>query len=995
MKNNVRIAFALVFTIVLAGCSSNTGCHPSDGGGPIGSNPVPPVNVQTTECAEGQSDFTSTLLNTTFLDRGPIADGPVPTSVGIAPPEARSTAPTRLIEESDVVKLVDRTLYVLNAYRGLQIIDLTDVAAPRRLCRQPLSGHPVEMYIRDGRALVIVSANAPGYNIQPVSSDALSVSPSYSSQVRIINVTSCQNLAIEGGIDIAGDIFDTRLVGDVLYTVANQSNPYDYRHVDPPDTQGTTTVTSIQVADPGHIVQVQRLDFPREGYDHHINVTNDTIVIAASDWRTPCTGPVTDVINLTCSTGGYVTKFRLVDITSPDGKMTLGAEWTASGLLQDRWGMDVHEQSKTFRVITTANPWNSHPILTTFTFDGSADVRKLAELKITLPRPERLTSARFDGNRAYAVTFDQRDPLITLDLTDPANPKQAGVLDVPGWSDHIEPRGNRLIAFGHDQDPVTGNWGLQVSLFDVSDLKNPIMLKRVQFDSGWGFIAGSRDDFQKVFKVFDELGLILVPFRSYNHNVSIPDGQWYKDGVQLIDFDLTQDTLVKRGFAESKGLVERALSLDGHVLSVSDTNFQVFDAHDRDHPRLVATLELTLNVLGMTIPTSYEYGALLTGSFSYGWESELRIVPLSSSQLLDEATASSTTPLTGFNGRLFQNGRFIYFTSQPPEGKGTVQVIDISDPVMPKMRGKFVSDLPENTYINEMLQVDHDLLVVHLRRHASYCIECDHFAGPPLPSAPSDELAVIDLSDPDNPRLASRVNLGGYYSTGEIQSRGRVVYFSAVRVDKNISRHYLVRVDLSNPVSPNKLPEINIPGALIDISHNGHYVYTSDNVFTENRSQLTLFASALVGDKAYLRGEVKLPDYAGDFIYASTGFIYFTMSSYESRTDSRINGSGLVSISGPALALNAVDVRHARDLKVTPSTKIQNAFGSLRKVSGNKALIDLSGFGLAIFDVGAQPPTFNKLVRQGWIADIQVRGDRVFILSGPYGVEVIDLKSGT
>jgi hypothetical protein len=794
--------------------------------------------------------------------------------------------------------------------------------------------------------------------------------------VRIINVTSCQNLAIEGGIDLAGDISDTRLVGDILYTVATQ---YGYRYDGLSYDQGTTTVTSIHVADSSPIVLVQKLDFPREGYDHHINVTDKALVIAASDWRSPCTGTDADIP--TCPTGGYVTKFQLVDIAKPDGQMSLVVQWTASGLLQDRWGMDVYNE--TFRVMTTANPWNSHPILTTFTFDGSANVRKLAELTITLPRPERLTSTRFDGNRAYAVTFEQRDPLITLDLTDPANPKQAGVLDVPGWSDYIEPRGDRLIALGHDQDPVTGHWGLQVSLFDVSDLQNPRLLQRVPFDSGAGSIPGERNDVHKVFKVLDAAGLIMVPFRSYNYSVSTPYGSWYKDGVQLIDF--TRDTLVKRGFAESKGLVTRALSLEDHVLSVSDTLFQVFDAHDRDHPRLVATVEMAAHVFGMTVSAAYEYGALLTGDDSYRRESELRIVPLSSGQSPDDTTASSTTPLPGFNGQLFQNDRLIYFASRTQEGNGSIQVIDISNPVMPKMRGKFVSDLPENTYVNNIFQVGHDLLVVHLRGYSSYCIECDLLADAPSSSA-SNELAVIDLSDPDNPRLASRVNLGGYYSTGELKSRGRIVYFSANRVDKNISRHYLVRVDLSNPAHPNKLPEINIPGTLIDISHNGHYIYTSDNVFTENRSQFTLFASALVGDKAYLRGEIKPSDHAGDFIYASTGFVYFTSSSYGHRADSLI--------SGPVLTLNAVDVRNARDLKITSSTKIQNTFGSLRKVVGNKALIDLYGFGLAIFDIGdTRPPTFNKLVRtQGGISDIQVRGDRVFILSGPYGVEVIDLK---
>src|SRR6266568_95016 len=53
-----------------------------------------------------------------------------------APAPATATAPdasaaARTVEEADIYKVAGSTLYVLNAYRGLLIVDLSDLAQPR------------------------------------------------------------------------------------------------------------------------------------------------------------------------------------------------------------------------------------------------------------------------------------------------------------------------------------------------------------------------------------------------------------------------------------------------------------------------------------------------------------------------------------------------------------------------------------------------------------------------------------------------------------------------------------------------------------------------------------------------------------------------------------------------------------------------------------------------------------------------------------------------
>src|SRR4029079_7512378 len=79
----------------------------------------------------------------------------------------------------------------------------------------------------------------------------------------------------------------------------------------------------------------------------------------------------------------------------------------------------------------------------------------------------------------YAITFNQTDPLFTIDLTDATHPTQKGELQIPGWMFHLEPRGNFILGLGLDRTDKTGN--INVSLFDVADLTKPTLVKRVSF----------------------------------------------------------------------------------------------------------------------------------------------------------------------------------------------------------------------------------------------------------------------------------------------------------------------------------------------------------------------------------------------------------------------------------------------------------------------------------------------------------------------------------
>ncbi|MBC8023452.1 MAG: beta-propeller domain-containing protein [Burkholderiales bacterium] len=98
---------------------------------------------------------------------------------------------------------------------------------------------------------------------------------------------------------------------------------------------------------------------------------------------------------------------------------------------------------------------------------------------------EFLHGTRFAGDRLYAVTFKNIDPLYVVDLSDASAPRIAGQLEVPGFADYLHPLPNGLLlGFGKEAVPAGGvadgqfAWyqGLMLALYDVS---NPAQIREL------------------------------------------------------------------------------------------------------------------------------------------------------------------------------------------------------------------------------------------------------------------------------------------------------------------------------------------------------------------------------------------------------------------------------------------------------------------------------------------------------------------------------------
>jgi hypothetical protein len=138
-----------------------------------------------------------------------------------------------------------------------------------------------------------------------------------------------------------------------------------------------------------------------------------------------------------------------------------------------------------------------------------------------LGKGERIYAVRFLGPVGYVVTFRQTDPLYTVDLHDPAQPRVRGALKIPGYSAYLHPVGSdRLIGIGQDATSEGRTKGTQVSLFDVSDLSDP---RRIATYSLTG--AHSEAEFDPhAFLYWPPTGLLVVPLQVYRGAGVAPGG---------------------------------------------------------------------------------------------------------------------------------------------------------------------------------------------------------------------------------------------------------------------------------------------------------------------------------------------------------------------------------------------------------------------------------------------------------------------------------------
>lgn len=145
-----------------------------------------------------------------------------------------------------------------------------------------------------------------------------------------------------------------------------------------------------------------------------------------------------------------------------------------SGSILNQFSMDEYDGY--FRLATTRNSSWSKYSENTNSYNNvyilEDDMQIAGKIKNIAPG-ESIYSVRFLKDKAYVVTFEKTDPLFSIDLEDPYQPKVLGELKVDGFSNYLHPYGDdKLIGLGRDTELSSSGQvtikGLKLSLFDVS-----------------------------------------------------------------------------------------------------------------------------------------------------------------------------------------------------------------------------------------------------------------------------------------------------------------------------------------------------------------------------------------------------------------------------------------------------------------------------------------------------------------------------------------------
>ena len=320
-----------------------------------------------------------------------------------------------------------------------------------------------------------------------------------------------------------------------------------------------------------------------------VYAATDRLYVATSRWGTTALGgPAVDVMvpgGRRDTAGGagsagragsagsndeVTTEVHAFDTTGSTSTGYVGTG-TVPGYVLGRWALSRHEDD--LRVATTRQPpWDGDRA-----GDTSSMVVRLAEdggrLVETgrvegLGRTEQIRAVRYFGDIAAVVTFRQTDPLYLVDLS--GRPRVLGELKVPGFSTYLHPVGDDLLlGLGEDADADGRVTGMQVSLFDVSDLSAPRLVDRLRLGPGW---SPALDD-SRAFTFDPDRRQATFAFASYGD----PSGE-YRDEALAVTVDGDRLRLAGRMALRPGSWSTRVLTDGDLVFAVGETAVETGDA---------------------------------------------------------------------------------------------------------------------------------------------------------------------------------------------------------------------------------------------------------------------------------------------------------------------------------------------------------------------------------------------------------------------------------
>ena len=248
-----------------------------------------------------------------------------------------------------------------------------------------------------------------------------------------------------------------------------------------------------------------------------------------------------------------------------------------NGTLLNQFSADEHDGR--LRIATTTFNYNSE----TGAFTQANNVTVLENVGGTLTQVgavedfapgERIYSVRFDGDRAFVVTFRQVDPLFVFDLSDPAAPVITGELKVPGYSSYLQViDDNYLLAIGRSTDTQA----VKVALYDISDPANPTEVDEDILPS-WTWSVAEWDS--KAVGWFAAHETLAIPTSGYDYE----SGYHNELMVFHIDVSATGEAAIElTGSVADDGYINRSAYIANTLYTISNNSVIATDINSPKH----------------------------------------------------------------------------------------------------------------------------------------------------------------------------------------------------------------------------------------------------------------------------------------------------------------------------------------------------------------------------------------------------------------------------
>ena len=389
--------------------------------------------------------------------------------------------------------------YTSSPVSVLTLVDLSDPADPRVEAELTLDGGYRSARMVDGTARVVLTSQPTGLVFTYPEGGGL----------------RAERAATEANRDVIRDstidnwlpyyVLEDRRSGDVvtsegtLLECSGVSRPQDFSGL------GLLSVLSVDLG--GSLEPSGGTAVVASG--ETVYASRSTLYVTTTEWFDPAAvqdprGPVDE---------DYSTSIHAFDITDP-ATATYVASGTVRGHLLNQFSLSEHDGR--LRVATTdGTPWQeSTESFVTVLQERDGVLRRVGQVG-DLGRGERIYAVRFLGDTGYVVTFRQTDPLYTVDLSDPAEPRVTGELKILGYSAYLHPLGDgRLLGVGQDATAEGRTTGTQLSLFDVSDPAAPTRIAQHR-------VEGASSDVEwdhRAFLYWPATELAVLPLSWYRYS---------------------------------------------------------------------------------------------------------------------------------------------------------------------------------------------------------------------------------------------------------------------------------------------------------------------------------------------------------------------------------------------------------------------------------------------------------------------------------------------